>query len=158
MVAKYKRKFDENEVVDTLMEEDNLERVTEIPFKRRGGVTEVNCKINGLTLYFIFDTGAGDVTISSVEAAFMFKNGYLTRQDVLGRANYLTASGDVVEGTVVNLATIEIGDVSLSNVRASVVKGQNAPLLLGQSVLGRLGKIEIDNKSQMIKITYQGLK
>ena len=135
-----------------------VEKSVEILFKRRNGVTEVNCSINGLPLYFIFDTGAGDVTISSVEAAFMFKNGYLSEKDVIGRKNYRTASGDIVEGTLINLSTIEIGELSLSNVRASVVKGQNAPLLLGQSVLSRLGKVEIDNANQKIKITYQESK
>jgi hypothetical protein len=33
------------------------------------------------------------------------------------------------------------------------VRNQKAPLLLGQSVLGRLGKIEIDNTSKTIKVT-----
>lgn len=43
--------------------------------------------------------------------------------------------------------------IELTNVRASVVANQNAPLLLGQSVLQRLGKIEIDNEKRVIKIT-----
>ena len=154
LVAQYKRKYETSFAEEQTESIGRQENITEIPFKRRGGVTEVNCKINGLPLYFIFDTGAGDVTISSVEAAFMFKNGYLSRQDVIGRANYVTASGDIVEGTVINLSEITIGDISLSNVRASVVKGQNAPLLLGQSVLSRLGKIEIDNQRSVIKVTY----
>lgn len=158
LVAQYKKKWQ-----DEILESDDngqnmIEKTTEIPFKRRNGVTEVNCSINGLSLYFIFDTGAGDVTISSVEAAFMFKNGYLSEKDVIGRKNYRTASGDIVEGTLINLSTIEIGELSLSNVRASVVKGQNAPLLLGQSALSRLGKVEIDNANQKIKITYQESK
>jgi predicted aspartyl protease len=42
----------------------------------------------------------------------------------------------------------------LENVRASVVRNQKAPLLLGQSVLSRLGKIEIDNSNHLIKITH----
>lgn len=155
LVVEYKQKLDAAVARHVTEATDYVDKTTLIPFKRRGGVTEVNCSINGLPLYFIFDTGAGDVTISSVEAAFMFKNGYLSQKDVIGRRNYLTASGDVVEGTLINLATIEIGDVSLTNVRASVVKGQNAPLLLGQSVLSRLGKVEIDNAGQTIKITYQ---
>lgn len=158
IVNQYKKKW-QDEILESGIEEQNyVDKTTSIPFKRRNGVTEVNCSINGLPLYFIFDTGAGDVTISSVEAAFMFKNGYLSEKDVIGRTNYRTASGDIVEGTLINLSTIEIGELSLSNVRASVVKGQNAPLLLGQSVLARLGRIEIDNANQMIKITYQESK
>ena len=53
--------------------------------------------------------------------------------------------GDVTVGTVINLKEVTFGEHSLKNVRASVVRNQKAPLLLGQSVLGRLGKIEIDN-------------
>jgi len=34
------------------------------------------------------------------------------------------------------------------------IQNQRAPLLLGQSVLGRLGKIEIDNQQQVIRITH----
>ena len=48
---------------------------------------------------------------------------------------------------------INFGGLELTNVRASVVKSQNAPLLLGQSVLQRLGKIEIDNTKRVLKIT-----
>lgn len=127
---------------------------SEIPFTRENGVCKVKCTINGLPLHMIFDTGADDITISSVEAAFMFKNGYLSKSDVVGRSNYMTASGDVVEGTVINLKSIEFGGATLSNVRASVVKGQRAPLLLGQSVLSRLGKIEIDNSKRLIRISH----
>lgn len=43
--------------------------------------------------------------------------------------------------------------MKLKDVRASVVKNQKAPLLLGQTVLGRLGKIEIDNKNKKLVIT-----
>ena len=34
-------------------------------------------------------------------------------------------------------------------------RNQKAPLLLGQSVLGRLGKIEIDNSKHILKITHK---
>jgi predicted aspartyl protease len=50
----------------------------------------------------------------------------------------LTASGDVMEGTVINLKNVEFGGLNLTNVKASVVKNQVAPLLLGQTVLSRL--------------------
>lgn len=125
---------------------------TEIPFKREEGVTKVQCSINGLPLHFVFDTGAGDVTMSLVEANFMLKNGYLKRSDIKGSARYIDANGDVSEGTVINLRHINFGGVELENVRASVVRNQRAPLLLGQSVLSRLGKIEIDNPGSRLII------
>lgn len=125
---------------------------TEIPFKREDGVTKVQCSINGLPLHFVFDTGAGDVTMSLVEANFMLKNGYLKRSDIKGSARYIDANGDISEGTVINLRHINLGGVELENVRASVVRNQRAPLLLGQSVLSRLGKIEIDNPGSRLII------
>ncbi|MBR1502898.1 MAG: retroviral-like aspartic protease family protein, partial [Prevotella sp.] len=99
-------------------------------------------------------TGASDVTLSMVEATFMMKNGYLSGRDVVGSQRYMDANGDVSVGTVINLREVDFGGHSINNVRASVVRNQKAPLLLGQSVLGRLGKIEIDNSRNVLKITH----
>lgn len=132
--------------------------VTEIPFAKENGICKVKCTINGLPLHFVFDTGASDVTISNVEATFMMKNGYLNSKDIVGSQRYMDANGDISVGTVINLKDVAFGDMELKNVRASVVRSQKAPLLLGQSVLGRLGKIEIDNSTRVIKITHEDKK
>ncbi len=128
--------------------------IVEIPFTPAGGVSEVSCSINGLPLKFIFDTGASIVSLSMVEANFMMKNGYLKRNDVVGTGNFCDANGNISEGTVINLRQIDFGGLKLDNVRASVVRNQKAPLLLGQSVLGRLGIIEIDNPGKKLIITH----
>lgn len=125
----------------------------EVPFTRKNGVTEVQCRINDLPLYFVFDTGASDVTISQTEASFMMKNNYLSPKDVIGSQAYMDANGNVSVGTLVNLRQVNFGGLVLDNVRATVVANQRAPLLLGQSVLGRLGTVKIDNSSRMILIT-----
>lgn len=132
--------------------------ITEIPFVKEDGICKVKCSINGLPLHFVFDTGASDVTISTVEATFMMKNGYLNSKDVVGSQRYMDANGDINVGTVINLKKVAFGDMELNNVRASVVRSQKAPLLLGQSILGRLGKIEIDNSTRVIKITHKDEK
>ena len=134
---------------------DGEEKTVEIPFTKDGGVCKVKCNINGLPLHFIFDTGASDVSISSVEATFMLKNDYLKPSDITGRQNYMNANGDITEGTVINLKKVNFGGMELTNVKASVVRNQSAPLLLGQSVLSKLGKIEIDNANRVLKITYK---
>lgn len=128
--------------------------ISEIPFEKENGVCKVKCKINGLPLHFVFDTGASDVTLSMVEATFMMKNGYLSGKDVVGSQRYMDANGDVSVGTIINIRDVDFGGHSLKNVRASVVRNQKAPLLLGQSVLGRLGRIEIDNSRKVLKITH----
>lgn len=84
----------------------------------------------------------------------MMKNGYLSSKDVVGNQRYMDANGEVSVGTVINLKDVNFGGLNLTNVRASVVRNQKAPLLLGQSVLSRLGKIEIDNSKNILKITH----
>lgn len=142
------RKFNEVESGN-----QGTERVVEIPFTVANGVTKVDCTINGLPLNFIFDTGASDVTISQTEANFMFKNGYLDQRDIIGKQRYQTADGNVSVGTTFVLNHINFGGLELTGVQASVVSNQKAPLLLGQTVLKRLGKIEIDNERRVLKIT-----
>lgn len=143
------------QVVKPQQENSNGNSVyTEVQMKKQyGGTYEVPCMVNGLPLMMIFDTGAADVTISTVEASFMFKNGYLKESDIKGSRNYVTADGGVHAGTVITLKEVKLGDAVLKNVQASVVHNQKAPLLLGQSVLERFGKITIDNVN--LKITIQ---
>ena len=129
--------------------------VTEIAVKRNpGGTFEIPCDINGLQLQMIFDTGASDVTISSVEANFMLKNGYLSDKDIKGKKYYQIANGQISEGTTITLREVKIGDAVLHNVDASVVKSQKAPLLLGQSAMERFGTITIDNQNNKLIIKH----
>lgn len=130
-------------------------KVEEIPFTKEGGVCKVKCAINGLPLHFIFDTGAADVSISSVEATFMAKNDFLSSSDIIGKQNYQAADGNITEGTIINLKDVKLGSLHLNNIKASVVRNQAAPLLLGQSVLSKLGKIEIDNTKKVLRITHK---
>ena len=130
-------------------------KVEEIPFTKEGGVCKVKCAINGLPLHFIFDTGATDVSISSVEDTFMAKNDFLSSSDIIGKQNYQTADGNITEGTIINLKDVKLGSLHLNNIKASVVRNQAAPLLLGQSVLSKLGKIEIDNTKKVLRITHK---
>ena len=149
-------KYSTDEIEIPVVNQDDIVAtggVIEIPYSKTGGVQQVKCKINDLPLYFIFDTGASIVSLSMVEANFMMKNGYLNSRDVVGSQRFQDANGDISEGTVINLRRVDFGGQVLENVRASVVRNQKAPLLLGQSVLGRLGKIEIDNGKQVIRIS-----
>lgn len=149
LIETYRR----NPIEASETEEEYEEVITEVPFTKEAGTTKVQCQINGLPLHFIFDTGASDVSLSMVEANFMMKNEYITKNDIIGSRQYMDANGDISEGTVINLKSVNFGGLELNNVRASVVRNQRAPLLLGQSVLGRLGKVEIDNPGMKLVIT-----
>lgn len=160
IVEEYRKKSEERQMrflkrlhEAGLEDNGNSHVTTEIAINRRGGGTfEVPCSVNGLDLKMFFDTGASDVTISSVEANFMLKNGQLSRDDIKGKKYYQIANGDIAEGTTVILREVKIGDAVLHNVDASVVHSQKAPLLLGQSALERFGTITIDNINSKLLI------
>lgn len=135
--------------------EKTTSTISEIAFTRQtSGTFEVPCQINGLPLQMIFDTGASDVTISSVEANFMLKNHYLSNKDIRGKCYYQIATGELNTGTVIILREIMIGDVKLKNVEASVVNNQQASLLFGQSAMERFGSITIDNENNKLIIKH----
>ncbi|MEQ2545076.1 tetratricopeptide repeat protein [Alistipes intestinihominis] len=139
-----------------IIERDTTPVTAVVPMKKlSSGVFEIPCKINNLPLKFILDTGASDISISSLEATFMLKNGYLNRSDILGRQNYQTASGEIMQGTKIKLRNVSIGEISLKNIEASVVHNQNAPLLFGQSALTRFGKVSVDNKNSKLIFTKE---
>lgn len=125
---------------------------TIIKMKRQGGVSLIPCKVNGLDLELIFDTGASDVSISLNEATSMLNNGKLTKSDIIGTANYVNANGDITEGIVINIKEIEIAGLKMTNVKASVVKNLDAPLLLGQTAISKLGKIQLDLNNNTLAI------
>lgn len=77
----------------------------------------------------------------------------MNANDVVGSLRYMDANGDMSVGTIINLKNVNFGGLDLNNVRASVVRNQKAPLLLGQNVLGRLGRIEIDNSKNILIAT-----
>jgi len=122
-----------------------------IKMRQENGIYLVPTKINGVSMEFIFDTGASIISISQTEALFLYKQGRLSKEDFIGQLNFTDANGDISEGMVVNLKTVEIGNRTLNNVQASIVNNLKAPLLLGQSALSQFGKISIDYNKAEIK-------
>lgn len=123
-----------------------------VPMSEQNGVYYVPIEVNGVRMRFIFDTGASQISISEAEALFLYKQGSLTDEDILGKVRFSDANGDISEGTEINLREVKIGDRVLTNVRASVVEGIRAPLLLGQSALARFGQVSIDYEKQTLTL------
>lgn len=114
------------------------------------GVYTIPCKVNGIPLKFIFDTGASDVVISLSEARFMLKNGYLNSDDIIGTSYSQIANGQITENTKIILREIEIQGLKLYDVTASVIHELSAPLLLGQSAIQKLGRIQLNGNELTI--------
>lgn len=121
-----------------------------IEMEKQGNLFAIPCKINGLPIKLLFDTGASGVSISLTEAMFMYKNGYLSDDDIGGTAYMQIANGDIVENTEIVIREIEIGGLKITNTKAMVSSTLNAPLLLGQSVIQKLGPIQLDGDKLIV--------
>lgn len=118
----------------------------EIPMQEYGGVYKVPCVVNDVPMDFIFDTGASSVCISLTEANFLYRQGKLTDKDFIGISYSQIANGDIVPNASVILRKIEIGNLELRDVDAIITLSSDAPLLLGQSAIQKLGIIEIEGE------------
>lgn len=129
----------------------SLKPKNSIPMIKKAGVYEIPVTINGvLKLNFIFDAGASDVSISSDVALTLIKTGTIKDEDFIGIESYKLADGSTVKSKVFVLREIQLGNKKINNVRASITKSVTAPLLLGQSVLNRFGKVTIDYNNGLI--------
>ena len=117
---------------------------TTIRMEKRNGVYQIPVTINGSEMFFIFDTGAGMISISTVEATFLYKQGKLSDDDIIGKADFLDANGNISQDVIIRLKEVTIGNRTIHNIDASVVGNAKAPLLFGQSALEKFGKISID--------------
>lgn len=122
----------------------NLYSQKYIQMEPYGGVYRIPCKINGAKMKMIFDTGASSVSLSQSMAEYLFDNDYITKNDIIGKGQSETASGEIVNNININLRDIEIDDIHLKNVKAIVISSQNAPLLLGLSAIQQLGPVTIE--------------
>lgn len=121
-----------------------------VTMEKHGNVYYVPGKVNGLSMKFIFDTGASNVCLSLTEAIFMLKNGYIKESDIGEKGYSQIANGDVVENTKVILRNIEIGGITIKDVAAVISNSLDAPLLLGQSAIQKLGPIQLDGNTLVI--------
>lgn len=123
-----------------------------VPMERQeNGLYLIPCTVNGVPMKFIFDTGASSVSISMAEALFLLKNGHIQESDIKGTSHAQIANGEIVENTRVLLRKIEIGGIEIHDVDATVSHNLNAPLLLGQSAISKLGTIQLDGTNLIIK-------
>jgi aspartyl protease family protein len=82
----------------------------------------------------------------------MIKHGHIAEKDILGTEFYRIADGSIKEGTSIIIRELKFGPWVLKDVKASVSHSIDAPLLLGQSALSKLGKIQIDYAEDILSV------
>jgi hypothetical protein len=122
----------------------------EIRLAKVGGVLVVPVRINGaITLNFLIDSGATDVSIPVDVVSTLLRTGTLTDGDFLGKQTYRLADGSTVPSETFRIRVLKVGDRELENVVGSVADVRSVPLL-GQSFLSRFKSWSIDNQRQML--------
>jgi len=117
---------------------------TKIKLEKDGGIYKIQCKVNGAPMKMFFDTGATVVSISLSTAMYLLENDLVKREDFVGLTKTMTADGSVIDNMKLIIKDVEIAGLHLKNVEAVVSSSSTAPLLLGQSAIGKLGKITLD--------------
>jgi clan AA aspartic protease (TIGR02281 family) len=136
-----------NQACTALEEKSPLEgnSPSEIPLHRRGDGFLISALINdALTLDFVIDSGASDVSIPADVVQTLMRKGSLREEDFLGSGIYQLADGSMVPSERFTIRTVKVGEIEIENVTANVVKA-SGPLLLGQSFLTRFKSWSIDN-------------
>lgn len=124
-----------------------------VPFEEQGGIKLIDVAVNGqFSVKMILDSGCSGTLISIAEAKYLYEKGCFTPDDILGTAQSQIADGSIVENMVINLRELVIGgQISCSNVTATVSANAQAPLLLGNEVLNRAPSYSVDNQNKVIK-------
>lgn len=126
-----------------------------IQMQKENGVFKISCSVNGAKMKMIFDTGASAVSLSESMANFLYDNDYISKEDILGSGKSQTADGSIHNNVIINIKDIEISGLHIKNVQAVVISSQNAPLLLGQTAIQKLGRISL-NDDKLIINDYDG--
>lgn len=119
--------------------------------KNEGGTYSIPATLNDvLKIDFIFDSGASEVSISADVALTLIKTGTIAAEDWLESKSYVFADGSTAKHSRFKLKTFKIGNKEIKNVQVAISGSLNAPLLIGQNVMQRFGKITIDNKREVL--------
>ncbi len=124
----------------------------EISLVKAGGVYTLPVEINGvLTLKFVLDSGAAEVNIPADVVFTLLRSGTIKDTDFLPGKTYVLADGSELRSPRLIIRSLKIGRRQITNVPASV-GDLSSPLLLGQSLLEKLGTWGIDNQRMVLLI------
>ena len=128
-----------------------------VSMKRKDGNLWVPVQINkAVAIDFVVDSGASDVLIPKDVFLTLVRSGTITKNDYIGDKIYSIADGSEVKGIRFRLASLQVGNQTVTNVDASIMPSDAASPLLGLSFLSRFKSWTIDNNSGTLVLTLPG--
>lgn len=114
----------------------------------KGSYTTVG-SINGRTVDFLVDTGASAIAMNGAEARRL---GLTYRVD--GEPVGITTASGVVRGHRVTLERVSVGEITLRNIEALVIDGeQPQQVLLGMTFLNRV-ELQQEGSAMVLRVKY----
>jgi clan AA aspartic protease (TIGR02281 family) len=124
---------------------DNL-----VALESQGGAYVVPVLINNaITLNFVVDSGASDVTIPADVVMTLVRTGTLKEEDFIGSKTYTLADGSTVPSATFRIKSLKVGNRMIDDVTAGIAPIQGN-LLLGQSFLNKFNSWSIDNTKHVL--------
>ena len=116
-----------------------------IRLKKVSGVYTIPVQLNDAVIVsLIIDSGAADMMLSPKVANILLRSGTLTEDNFLPGQIYRLADGSRKKHMRARLRSVTLGNRTFRDVTFSISGSDDSPMLLGQSLLERLGKYTID--------------
>lgn len=123
-----------------------------IPIEVKDNTTYIVANVNGVDVRFILDTGCTDMQLTVVEFEFLRHNGLASEDDLGPQVKCSYANGDEGLCHTFKVKTFKIGGIDIGDVHCTIDENTDAPRLLGQTVLQKLGEVTIDYNEKVIKV------
>jgi clan AA aspartic protease (TIGR02281 family) len=134
-----------------------MPRHAEIALTRRHGTFLVRGMVNNcLTFEFHLDSGAADVTLSRAQFEQLQAARAVFPAEIAGQDTYVMADGRTATQEIFLIRSLQLGPMTVRNVRAAVMPG-NAPPLLGMSFLGRFHAWSVNNHREVLSLNFGSL-
>ena len=134
-----------------------MPRHAEIALTRRHGTFMVKGMVNNcLTFDFHLDSGAADVTLSRTHFEQLNAARAVFPAEIAGEDTYVMADGRTATQEIFLIRSLQLGPMTVRNIRAAVMPG-NAPPLLGMSFLGRFHAWSVNNHREVLSLNFGSL-
>lgn len=135
-----------------ILKNPTIEGVNQIKLVPLAGVYMVPIILNDvLKINVILDSGAADVSIAPDVVSTLIKTGTVEKSDGISGLTYQVADGTTAQRLRFKLKSLQIGNKIFNDVICSIAPNAQSPMLLGQSLLERLGRYSIDYKNGVMQ-------
>lgn len=113
-----------------------------------GNTFKIKLSVDGITRYFLFDTGASELVINSKLENDLLNSGAIKPGDYLPAKRFETADGNVINAKGVRLNNIIIGGYKVNNVVAYIT--DEGGMLCGMGLLNKFNKWKFQKEDESL--------